>query len=146
MKKFRLTNFNKNALKTVALLAATGLVGYDIYSKQHAKTIAEKQVADLNDNLVKYKNNTATDQVLINPYTGSETITISKKTPQVAIIYHNNGDIALVINGEYLSLTDAMQKYPALTADIQEYIAATHTVPNVQNYAVYDTEAVKTME
>lgn len=52
--------------------------------------------------------------------------TTTWQKPAVAIFYARNGDVYLQINNETLTLEEATTKYPELTADINEYITATH--------------------
>lgn len=112
MKKSQLYPFNKNALKGIALAVAIGTIGYcKIDKHNHAK-----------NKFIKYNTRPQTNHK--NP--DKPVANTSENFQAIAIIYLENGEIALLINGEYLTMEAAMQKCPHLTADIQKYIAETH--------------------
>jgi len=117
MKKRQLYPFNKNALKGISLAVAIGTIGYCTIDK-HSNQI--KRYKHINNELHKNKTNTK-----INNQT-SDVANVHEKFPPMAILYLENGEIAVLINREYLSLEAAIQKYPNLTANIREYIAETH--------------------
>ena len=115
MKKRQLYPFNKNALKGISLAVAIGTIGYCTIDK-NIKQIKRYKYVNL-----KNKANTKT-----NNQTSDAVANVHEKFPPMAILYLENGEIALLINREYLSLEAAIQKYPHLTANIREYIAETH--------------------
>lgn len=121
MKKRQLYPFNKNALKGISLAVAIGTIGYCTIDKHINQIKRNKQINHLKNELIKNKANTKT-----NDQTSDAVANVNEKFPPIAILYLENGDIALLINQEYLSLEAAIQKYPHLTANIREYIAETH--------------------
>ena len=134
MKKRTLRPINKNALKSTALIVATaGLMGYQAHVHFQNKISKEEKINAFKESLVQYETTVAENEPdLIQNKSDSETVTISDKVPRIAIIYHTDGNISLVINRAYLSLEAAMEEYPALTANIKKYIEATNQ-QNVQN-------------
>ena len=134
MKKSKLRPLNKNALKAVAVTALVGMLGAQAVVQQVKRTKHEQALNDFKEDLIEYK--MQNDGQAMNQTTETaemETIDISKKFPNIAIIYHTNGKISLMFDREYLSLEAAMEKYPDLTANISAYINATKA----------DTTAVK---
>ena len=127
MKKTTLRSFNKDALKTTALLiAAAGAIGYQANLHYQNKT-EEERINDFKTDLVQYEENiinTEPEKVINND--NYERIDISDKMPRIAVIYHDNGNVSLMINREYLSLESALEKYPTLTAGIKKYIETTY--------------------
>ena len=126
MKKSQLRPVNKKALKTAALLAATAALGYHTYTRYQAKANQAKAISEFQNNLVEYKDNQTGDQIKVNQQTGTETLTISEKVPEIAIFYHTDGRISILYHRTVYSLATLMQEEPALAANIQAYITATH--------------------
>ena len=148
MKKFKLRPFNKNVLKAVAVTATVATIGGYMISN-HVKNVKHnQQVNSFKEELVEYK--TKNDVYEMDKTTETadmETIDIYNKIPRIAIIYHTNGKISLMINREYLSLEAAMEKYPHMTADIRKYIAATESEINaIKNHQPTDLSAIITTE
>ena len=94
--------FNTKALKLGALLTITSMIGC---CSSQSNTKAKES---------------------IHPNTQVEIANDTTKEPKVAIIYHVNGDISLLIDSEILTLDAAAAKYPELTANICKYITKTH--------------------
>ena len=105
------STFHINALKVVALLTLIGATSYQTYV--HKNKLSRTSVT----NEIKTETlDTKTQQ----------TMTDEAADEFIAIFYHDNGDISLFINQEVLPLATAIEKYPAQTEGIREYIAATH--------------------
>lgn len=148
MKKFKLRPFNKNVLKAVAVSAAVATIGGHIIA-DHVKKVKHNQAVNtFKEELVDYK--TKNDVYEMDKTTETadmETIDIYNKIPRIAIIYHDNGKISLMINREYLSIEAAMEKYPHMTADIRKYIAATESeIKEIRNHQPTDLSAIITTE
>lgn len=138
MKKSTLRPFNKNALKTAALLAvASAMIGYHTYIRTQDKISKETKIDDFKEELVQYEAAiTATEPERIENNDDYQSINISNSMPKIAIIYQTDGNVCLLINRELLTLAAATEKYPTLTAGIKKHIADTHK----------QIEAIKTME
>ena len=119
MKKRQLYPFNKNALKGISLAVAIGTIGYCTIDKHIDQIKRYKHINHSKNELPKNKTKT-------NNQPSNDVANVYEKFPPMAILYLENGEIAVLINREYLSLEDAIQKYPHLTANIREYIAETH--------------------
>ncbi len=128
MKKRTLRPTNKNALKTALLITATaGTIGYQAHLHYQYQSSKEEQIDNFKNELIQYEEKIATTEpTKVTSDDNGEKIDISEKMPTIAIIYHKDGNVSLMINREYLSLEAALEKYPALTADIKKYIEVSH--------------------
>ena len=123
MKKRNLIPFNKNALKAVAIATAMGTVGGHIISNQIKQT--KQKVDDDKKELIQDQTNQNKGRNMAitgNAFNQMKNNDILKKYPRLAIIYHTDGKIALMVDREYLLLEDAMKKYPDVTEILREYI------------------------
>lgn len=148
MKKFKLRPFNKNVLKAVAVTATVATIGGYMISN-HVKNVKHnQQVNSFKEELVEYK--TKNDVYEMDKTTETaemETIEVYNKIPRIAILYHDNGKISLMINREYLSLEAAMEKYPHMTADIRKYIEATESeIKEIRNHQPTDLSVINATE
>ena len=136
MKKRTLRPTNKNALKTALLIAATaGTIGYQAHLHFQNQYSEEEQIDNFKNELIQYEEKIATaEPTKVTSDDKGERIDISERMPKIAIIYHDDGNVSLMINREYLSIEAALEKYPALTAGIKKYIEVSHE------------EAIKTAE
>ena len=116
---------------------------------QRANRIKEEQLLnDFKDELIEYKatqnqGQTTTTEDAPNQM---ETIEISKKFPRIAIIYHDNGEITIMFDREYLSLEAAMEKYPDVTNSLRKYINPKDVTPNQTTIRLIMNETENTLE
>lgn len=127
MKKSTLRHINKNALKTTALLLATvGVIGYQTHVHFQNKMTKEEQIDNFKTKLIQYERKVATTEpTKVETQDDYQAVEISGKMPRIAIIYHTDGNVSIMINHEYLSLEAATEKYPVLTAGIKKHIENT---------------------
>lgn len=130
MKKNKLIQFNKNALKAVAIATAVGTIGGYIISNQIKQT--KQKVEDDKQELIQNQTYQKTIQdmtITSNASNQTETNDIFKMYPMLTIVYLTDGKINIKVNHEYLSLEDAIKKYPVVTGVLIKYINPAYINP-----------------
>lgn len=148
MKKSKLRPINKKALKAVAITAVVGTLGAQAIIQRTNRIKEEQLLNDFKDELIEYKTTQNQGQTTTTEDAPNqmETIEISKKFPRIAIIYHDNGKIAIMFDREYLSLEAAMEKYPYITKNLREYINPKNVTPNQTTIRLIMNETENTLE
>ncbi|MBR4418821.1 MAG: hypothetical protein IKT33_02320 [Clostridia bacterium] len=120
MKKSKLSLFNKKAIRGICVGAAFTAAYTSAFlmevnnSKKH---FGESQQLKQNE-LVSY---TTTESMIEN----NQEEKTSQKSPVIAILYHADQQISLVIGNQHFSIEAAREKYPEFTAEILEYVKET---------------------
>ena len=135
LRQLNKNTFKTNALKAGVLLALAGTMGYRAYQRHADQVAKDAQINNFQEELNNYKESiTASGENNAQFDTNGmdqKKITISDKVPQIAVLYHKDGNISVMIDREYLSLEAAMEKYPEYTANLREYIKNTHQVSDI---------------
>ncbi len=132
MKKSKLCQFNKSHVKVV--LAGAGLGTILFWGCINDFKNNNKRFAIHKEKLKQREAKSHAMNQSMDDTNANQAKAVSKKTPYIAILYHEDGKIAIMVDHEYLSLEAATQKYPELTANIREYIAKTHgTTTNTES-------------
>ena len=148
MKKSKLRPINKKALKAVAITAVVGTLGAQAIMQRTNRIKEEQLLNDFKDELIEYKTTQNQGQTTTTEDAPNqmETIEISKKFPRIAIIYHDNGEITIMFDREYLSLEAAMEKYPDVTNSLRKYINPKDVTPNQTTIRLIMNETENTLE